>query len=358
VTLRQIVLNADLSPSGIDIKTLTARDGEKGTLDGKGHVDFADNAKTNATLTLNNFHLLKSDKAEGFASAALNVTGKNSGYQIGGTVDLGEFNITVPEQFQTNIPQLNIIEPDAEQKDSELLQSIDLVLAVHAPGRVFVRGWGLDAEFGGDLEVSGTLAAPQVNGAFESIRGRYEEFGKRFALDQAKLRFQGAVPPSPYLDIKATTTAGDVQASVLLTGPVAKPGIAFASVPALPEDEVMSRILFGKTMSGITPFQAIQLTQTLQRFSGNGGGGFDPLGTLRSATGLDDIRVDSEEGGETSVGVGKYLTEKVYLEVEKGAGATSGAATIQIELTPSIKVDSKIGQDAQGGAGIFWSRDY
>jgi len=229
---------------------------------------------------------------------------------------------------------------------------------VHAPGRIFVRGWGLDAEFGGDLEVSGTLAGPLVNGSFESIRGRYEEFGKRFALDHAKLRFQGKVPPSPYLDIKATTTAGDVQASVLLSGPVAKPGIAFASVPALPEDEVMSRILFGKTMSGITPFQAIQLTQTLQRFSGNGGGGFDPLGTLRNATGLDDIRVDSEEGGDTSVGVGKYLTEKVYLEVEKGAVATSGDATIEIELTPSIKVDSKIGQDAQSGAGIFWSHDY
>lgn len=358
LALRDMIMTADLSPSGVEIKTFSARDGEKGTLDGQGHVDFADNSKTNATLNIQNFHLLRSDKAEGYASAALSVTGRKTGYQIGGTVDLGEINVTIPEQFQTNIPQLNIIEPDAEQAESQLLQSIDLDVKVHAPGRIFVRGWGLDAEFGGDLEVSGTLAGPLVNGSFESIRGRYEEFGKRFALDHAKLRFQGTVPPSPYLDIKATTTAGDVQASVLLSGPVVKPSIAFASVPALPEDEVMSRILFGKTMSGITPFQAIQLTQTLQRFSGNGGGGFDPLGTLRDATGLDDIRVDSEEGGDTSVGVGKYLTEKVYLEVEKGAGATSGAATIEIELTPSIKVDSKIGQDAQGGAGIFWSRDY
>lgn len=358
VTLHQIALMADLSPGGVAIETLTARDEKDGTLDGRGYVDFADHAKTNATLNINNFHLLKSDRAKGFASATLRVTGKDTGYLIGGKIDLGEINVTIPEQFQTNIPQLNIVEPDVEQKESEFLQSIDLGLRVHAPGRVFVRGWGLDAEFGGDLDVTGTLAGPLVNGAFESIRGRYEEFGKRFAMDQAKLRFQGSIPPSPYLDIKATTNAGDVQASVLLTGPVAKPGIAFSSVPPLPEDEVMSRILFGKRMSSITPFQAIQLTRTLQRFSGNGGGGFDPLGALRSATGLDDIRVDSEDGGETSVGVGKYLTEKVYLEVEKGAGATSGAATIQIELTPSIKVDSKIGQDAQGGAGIFWSRDY
>jgi translocation and assembly module TamB len=111
-------------------------------------------------------------------------------------------------------------------------------------------------------------------------------------------------------------------------------------------------------MSRITPFQAIQLTQTLQRFSGKGGGGFDPLGKLRSATGLDDIRVDTNEAGESSVGVGKYLTDKVYLEVEKGKGEASGAANIEVELTPSISLESKIGQDAQGGAGIFWSRDY
>src|SRR5690606_24736342 len=103
---------------------------------------------------------------------------------------------------------------------------------------------------------------------------------------------------------------------------------------------------FGKSMNRITPFQAFQLTQTVQRFSGRGGGGFDPLGQLRAATGLDDIRVDTDESGESSVGVGKYLTDKVYLEVEKGRGEASGAANIKVEITPAISLESKIGQDA------------
>lgn len=98
----------------------------------------------------------------------------------------------------------------------------------------------------------------------------------------------------------------------------------------------------------------------IQRFSGKGGGGsgFDPLGQLRAATGLDDISVETDESGQTNVGVGKYLTDKVYLEVEKGKAASSGNATIQIEVTPQVNIQSKIGQESQTGGGIFWKRDY
>ena len=192
----------------------------------------------------------------------------------------------------------------------------------------------------------------------ESKRGRYEEFGRRFDVERAYLRFQGSAPPSPYLDIIASMDAGDIKASVNLGGAVGNPSIKLSSVPALPEDEVMSRILFGENLTKITAFQAIQLKQTLDRFTGKGGGGFNPLGRLRDITGLDDIRIDSDGEGETSVGVGKYLTEGVYLELEKGAGDGSGTAKIQVEVTPSINVESEVGQDAQAGAGVLWKWDY
>lgn len=356
IGLRDIALDASVTRDQISLTRLTATDGAQGRLQGGGVINLTRQQDTRVTVSLDDFHIAKSVTANGRAGADLTLTGREDGYLIGGAARLGQFDIVIPEQFRSNIPQLNIVE--AETGAEAPLQTIALDIELHAPNRIFVRGWGLDAEFGGNLDITGTLDAPQVNGEFESLRGRYEEFGRRFSLAHAKLRFQGSVPPSPYLDIEATTVLDDVAASVLLTGPVTNPGIKLSAVPSLPEDEVMSHILFGKTMNRITPFQAIQLTQTLQRFSGQGGGGFDPLGRLRSMTGLDDIRVDTSESGESSVGVGKYLTDKVYLEVEKGHGEASGAANLQIEITPSISLESKIGQDAQGGAGVFWSRDY
>jgi translocation and assembly module TamB len=111
-------------------------------------------------------------------------------------------------------------------------------------------------------------------------------------------------------------------------------------------------------VSDISPFQAIQLEQSLRRFSGKGGGGLDPLGALRSATGLDDLSVESTADEGTTVGAGKYITDKVYIGVQHGQSEASGAASIKVDITPNIAVDSRVGQDSQGGAGVSWHWDY
>ncbi|MGE4314010.1 MAG: translocation/assembly module TamB domain-containing protein [Pseudobdellovibrionaceae bacterium] len=358
VELHDLSLVANMNDKLITISSISATDGDKGTIKGSGSYDIANSDAARIDLNVDDYHLFKSQQVDGMVDAKVHLTPEGGGSLLAGDITLGEFNILIPERFGSSIPELNIVQKNQAQGDNAL-SKIALDMNINAPQEIFVRGWGLDAEFGGKLDLGGTLAKPLVNGSLAALRGRYEEFGKRFNLDNAKLRFQGEVPPSPYLDIKAVTKAEDIDAAIELSGPVNDPSISFSSVPALPEDEVLSRILFGSDMSTITPFQAIQLTQTLRRFSGQGGGGgFDAIGQLRSLTGLDDVRVDSDSDGETSVGVGKYLTDKVYLEFEKGAGEASGGATVQYELTPDINVESKIGQDAQGGAGINWNWDY
>lgn len=341
--------------TALTVATLSASDGGAGRLTGSGTIGLAA-PSTSFALTLDNFHLLKSRPADGVVSAKLALQDAAGGYRMTGTITPAQVDIIIPEHFQSDIPQLNIVRPDQGSGPS-LLDKVALDMNISAPRQIFVRGWGLDAEFGGAINIGGTLGEPLLNGDFSSVRGRYEEFGKRFVLEHAVLRFQGKVPPSPYLDIEATTAAQDVTASVLLTGRIDRPKINFSSVPSLPEDEVLARILFGRDMSRITPFQAVQLAQTLQRFSGRGGGGIDPLSSLRRATGVDDLSIVTDEGGETGVEVGKYLTDKVYLQLDKGANAATGGAKLQVEVTPRMTVESKIGQDAQGG-GVFWKWDY
>lgn len=357
IVIADLKATANISPELLSVTSLTATDGKAGTLQGGGSLSFG-NDSANVGVKLKNFNIPQGNLANGIINTDLFLKGSDQGMQLSGKAEISEMNILIPETFSSRIPQLNIVE-DVKDTGPGFLQRLILDIAVSAKNQVFVRGWGLDAEFGGDVAISGTADGPQFNGALSSRRGRYEEFGKRFTLARADLRFQGDVPPSPYLDIEATTPAGDVTGSVLLTGPVQSPSIKFSSSPALPEDEVLSRILFGKDSSKISPFQAVQLAQTIRRFSGQGGGtDVDPLGMIRSATGLDDISVETDESGAANVEAGKYLTDNVYLELSKGKGENSGAATIKIEVTPSINIESEIGQDAQGGGGILWKHDY
>lgn len=356
--LYELEMHASLAKDHLRIETISATDNEQGTLQGSGRYDFQNRNDTQIDLQMDNFHLVDSRRANGIVTSDLGLHGTEEGYLLSGDVKLGRFDVAIPERFQTSIPQLNVVEKQDLGETEDNFQTVALDITMQAENQIFVHGWGLDAEFGGALDITGTLSEPLVNGRLSSERGRYKEFGRRFTLERAVLRFQGTIPPSPYLDILVSADVDDISASINITGPFNQPDIAFSSVPSLPEDEVMSYLLFGRDSATITPFQAIQLKNTLDRFSGRGGRGFDPLGTLRAVTGLDDIRVDQDAEEGPSIGVGKYLTDKVYMELEQGAGEASGAASLKIEVTPNIEVETEIGQDAQAGAGVSWSWDY
>lgn len=362
VQMQDIRLNGAMTGKNINIKTLQASDGEGGILSGGGTVDLSTTPpRANLSLSSNDMHLLKGDMMDGRISTNLSFTGGGKRYLLEGDVGVNELSIAIPEQFNRSIPQLNILDEEAlrreENGEPEDSTQVALDIMVDANDRIFVRGWGLDAEMGGQLDIQGTVRKPRIIGSLLTRRGRLNEFGKTFELEESGVHFNGESPPKPSLDVRAVTEVEDITAEIILSGPVKDPNISLRSVPSLPEDEILSRVLFGKDINAISPFQAVQLAQTMQRFRGRGGG-FDPIGELREMTGLDDIRIDSEDDGSTTFGAGKYLTEDVYIEFEQGSEAGSSGANLQIEVSPSITVESEIGSDANAGGGVFWEWDY
>lgn len=365
IALQDIALKLHFDNDAIVLDSLSARDGKRGKMAAKGRLTLAPAAwPVDVSLTMHDIDPFTRSTAvlstmpvmDGLFDADLRLSGARNDYLLAGTIGSDKLDITLPATFSSSVPQLNVVEK--RKKSASALPGSDalhLDVAVSMPRQIFVRGWGLDAEFGGTLALGGTAASPVAKGSLQSLRGRYEEFGRKFTLARARLDFIGAVPPSPYLDIVAETAVDGITAQVLLSGSASAPKVTFASTPALPQEDVLSRILFGKERASISPTQALQMAQTLQRFSGNGQG-LDPLGKLRSGFGLDDLSVDSDEDGGTSVGAGKYISDKVYLQV--GGGNKGGEAKVQIELTPHIKAESEVGQDARAGGGVFWEWDY
>ncbi len=126
----------------------------------------------------------------------------------------------------------------------------------------------------------------------------------------------------------------------------------------LPQDEILSRLMFDREASQITPVQAGQLAFALNRL--RGGGGFDVMGRIRSLLRVDTLDVSSSDSGsgQQTVRAGKYLNPNVYVEVQKGIADQSGNARVEVEIAPNVSVQAETGANARGGVGIQWRYDY
>ncbi|WP_423141884.1 translocation/assembly module TamB domain-containing protein [Parablastomonas sp. CN1-191] len=226
------------------------------------------------------------------------------------------------------------------------------------PGRIAVSGLGLDSEWGADIKVRGTTAAPAILGQADIVRGGYEFAGKRFELVRGRIRFDGASPPNPRLDIAAEAQVTGLTARVTVTGTALVPVIAFSSTPALPEEELLARLLFGQGITTLSAPEALQLGAALASL--RGGGGLDPINKLRSAVGLDRLRIvpaDATLGRGTSVSVGKYLGRRFYAEIVTD-GRGYSATQLEFRVTSWLSLLGTVSTLGRQSLNVKVQKDY
>lgn len=228
-----------------------------------------------------------------------------------------------------------------------------LDLTLQAPGRVFVRGRGLDAEMGGTLRLGGDTHEMVPSGSFGLIRGRLDLLGNRFSLTDGSASMVGSF--MPYVTLTATTQSYGVATSITVAGQADSPEISFSSVPALPQDEVLARLVFRRTLESLSPFQAAQLALSLATLTGQADNSI--LSRTRQAMGLDDLDFTVDDVGNTALRAGRYLSDRVYSDVSVDSTG-QGEMTINLDLTPNITLRGRADTGGNSGVGVFFERDY
>jgi len=365
--LRDIVLDLEASGTRATLKTFTARDAAQGSVTVSGKADLSPEAgfPFEASMVVDKLTPVRMDMATAMLSAKVDVSGGAGGAKVKGGVHVGPVEVAIPNRMPPDATpiQVTMAGPRGSAPAKPALPAapypVDLDVAVDFPGRIFVRGMGLDSMWAGNLSVKGTAAQPEIGGAIRIVKGQLDFFGKNFNLARGEVTFHGSTPPMPMLDIEAKTDAGDITASILVSGSAARPAIDFTSDPAVPRDEILARVLFGQSVSSLTPPQALQLAQAVATLSG-AGGSLDFLGATRKLTGLDYLGVKStgQSIGQSTVAAGKYVADGVYVEASQGLAGTSGAVSVEVDVTKNITIESKIGLDAKTGVGVNWKFDY
>jgi len=348
---------------------LQARAGE-GTVQARGTVGLAaaQGFPLELQATLDRARLADSDALAATTSGTIRVTKNAQGGLIQGDLRVPNARYQIIRQGQAEVPELTGVRRrrdivpgrPTDRPKPVAVAPFRLDIRIRAENQIFVSGMGLDSEWELDLRVGGTSTAPVVSGGLDIVKGAYSFAGKRFEITRGRVRFQGGALTDPDIDILATTEAEGIAANIAITGTGQRPRIAFTSTPALAQDEVLSRLLFGSSPENLSATEAIQLAAALNSLRGSGGGGLNPLGKLRSATGFDRLRVvgaDEATGRGTSLAAGKYLTDDIYVEVVTDARGFT-ATQLEIALSRSLSLLTSTGSFGGSNANLRYSKDY
>ena len=228
-----------------------------------------------------------------------------------------------------------------------------LDLVIDAPNQVFVRGRGIDAELGGQIRLTGTARNIIPIGQLELIRGRVDLLGRRFTMTEGLIELQGSLVP--VIRLVAETQRDNITTRIIIDGEIRDPDITFESNPQLPEEEVLSQLLFGRGLDSISALQAAQLANAIAVLAGRGSEGI--VSNLRDSVGLDDLDLTTDEEGDISVRAGKYLSDNLYTDVQVEADGTS-KINLNLDVSQELTARGSVGSDGDSTVGLFYERDY
>ena len=321
---------------------------------------------TSLDLSFADATLVRRDEVTLAAGGDLALRGTLAAASLTGKIETTRIEARLDESLPPSVVDLDVVDARAAAMDGgvpappEQPASLTLDLNITVPGQAFVRGRGLDSEWRGTLHVAGDAAAPTIEGTMSFVRGQFDFAGKRFALDDSTLVFDGTPKPDPLLNIRAAHAADDVTALILITGRASDPKIELTSSPTLPQDEILARVLFGKSAGALSPVEALQLAAAVAQLSGKGPAGAGLLDKLRDTLGVDVLEVGAPTDGLTgaSLRAGRYINERTYVGVTQGTEVGSTGVTVEIEVLPNIVVDTEVDQAGANKSGVKWKRNY
>lgn len=357
---------ASLSADGqtLQITSLSAKAGG-GTITASGTVGLASPQPVAIHLVNRNAQLLASDSMTAVIDGDLLLGGSvGQGLSATGDLRIDRAELRLPEQLPVSVASITVIHP-GRKPPVTTLPTLPMTLAIQVKTRdvVFVRGCGVDAELTGDLQVNGDLDNPDISGAFNLRRGSYTLANTTLDFSTGTVSFDGGHGYDPALDFVASTTSDNVTATLTIGGYASKPKITLSSVPDLPQEEIMSHLLFSSGTAQLSPFQMAEIGSALASLSGLGVGLNDPQEFARKTTGLDRLSVGGGGGSSSSTAPmlegGRYVARGVYVGAKQGASSSDTTAEVRIDLTNRLKLETDVGNSKDGSnVGLTYELEY
>ena len=376
-------LRVQSSLSGTDINNVSARGNflgsrlritrfsgtapNGGSIVASGTVDLADISATRGPqldlrAATDNARLLNANGLVATVTGPLRILSDGNGGTIAGRLEINraswELGTAADDLTLPNITTREINIPADIEAPAAPGAAWRYLIDARARSRIDVDGLGLDSEWSADIRLRGTTEDPRMGGEARVVRGSYSFAGTRFELERGEIEFDQFGPIDPRINIEAVTEKDGLDVTVNVTGNALQPEVSFSSNPGLPEEEILARLLFGGSITSLSATDALQLGTALASL--RGGSGVDPINQLRSAIGLDRLRIvgaDPALDRGTGVALGKNIGRRFYIEIITD-GRGYSATSVEFRITSWLALLGSVSTIGRESALVEISRDY
>lgn len=300
--------------------------------------------------------------------------------ELSGDIQFERIDLRIPDRLPVTVAHLEVKEVGVRRQPRSHRQlshrtngdtntgwspaAIGLDLLISAPQALSLTGRGIDAELGGEIRASGSLAEPAIVGDFRLLRGDYALVGQQLRFTRGRIGFDGASVLDPTLDLEARVQAAGATAILAVEGTARAPEIHLTGEPEMPEDEVLSRLLFGLSRSRLSALQVTRLGLAAASLAGIEGPAIGLLERTRSGLGLDRLGIGQNAdgarpgSGDSILEGGRYLSERVYLGARQGTRPGETQGILRMQLNPRIRLETDVGADGGARAGAAFELEY
>lgn len=352
----------------------------KGAVEGSADISFAGSRLTSYRGTLHGegFQTLNLPEQQLIIAPEITFAGTQESFSARGVVRVPEMLLRRFSSSADIKPSDDVVVKGRENSaPRKTALPLDLQIQILLGDKVFVKYGGLDARLVGGVTLAMTdLTKATGSGEITVAKGTYRIYGIGLEIKRGRALFSGGSVDRPTLDILALRTIEDVKAGVTLTGTPEEPLIKLYSEPTLPDTEILSYVVLGRSL-GESGSQGGKLMEAASLFvSSDNSAGLQEqlkewvaLDTLTVSSGKDprpgyrtiepSLRSNGQSStntaglSQTMLELGKYLTPRLYVSYGKSLFDQSRQFRARYSIGKRWEVESKISTVASGGDLLY-----
>lgn len=348
ITLKSLELSVASGAGGALRYAGTALSGD-GTLriDGETSLRPENRLDTRLAVTGERVLLVNLPDMRALADANLDVTLTQGRYAVAGNVTIPEANVTVRQLPESAVEVSGdaIVHrggrpaPDERDPGSRLVGTIDIEATLGE--RVQLSGFGLDTRLTGGLTLRQAIRGPILGSGQLRLRdATYEAYGQKLDVERGILTFNGPLN-APFLDVRAARTVDSAEVGIDITGTPDRLQSSLYSDPALPQAEILSLLLTGRSLNQASASEGSLLSNAALGLGLKQAG--NVAASIGQTVGLDKLAIDGGAGDGRLI-AGKNLSENLYVQYAYGLFDQVSNVLLRLKLSNRLSLETNSGE--------------